>query len=106
MKTSQTVRFVGGGALAPSTCQILADVLGRRVETVLDPQNIGSVGAAIITACGLGEFKSVSDGARLVQAAHTYEPNPGNKQIYDRSFRAFKQLYQNNQRTFALLNGN
>lgn len=45
--TSPVIRFVGGGALSPVTSQILADVLGRRVETVENPQNVGSVGACI-----------------------------------------------------------
>ena len=34
IKTSDTVRFVGGGALSDVTCQILADVTGKTVETV------------------------------------------------------------------------
>ncbi len=37
VQTSDPVKFVGGGALAPLTCQILADVLDRRVETVDQP---------------------------------------------------------------------
>ena len=30
VKTSDPVRFVGGGALSPVTCQILADITGRK----------------------------------------------------------------------------
>ena len=38
IKTSDTIRFVGGGALSDVTCQILADCIGRKVETVEQPQ--------------------------------------------------------------------
>ncbi len=38
VRTSETIRFVGGGALAPLTCRILGDMLGRRIETVANPQ--------------------------------------------------------------------
>ncbi|WP_073995917.1 xylulokinase [Arcanobacterium urinimassiliense] len=103
--TAQVVRFVGGGALGEVTCQILADILGRTVETPADPQNIGSVGAAIVTACGLGVYETVSEGASFIKAAKRYEPNPEVKAVYDRNFVAFKTLYKNNKKTFALLNG-
>ena len=45
VKTSKTIRFVGGGALAPLTCQTLSDILGCNVETVDSPQNVGAFGA-------------------------------------------------------------
>lgn len=32
-KTSDPIRFVGGGALSPVTCQMLADITGRTIET-------------------------------------------------------------------------
>ena len=46
-KTSDAIRFVGGGALSKVTCQILSDILGRKIETVDNPQNVGAVGAAV-----------------------------------------------------------
>ena len=61
VKVSDTVRFVGGGALSDVTCQILADVLGKRVETVANPQNVGAVGAAAIIGVGIGAISSLDD---------------------------------------------
>ena len=34
VKTSDVLRFVGGGALSDVTCQILSDCTGKVVETV------------------------------------------------------------------------
>ncbi|CQB89215.1 Uncharacterised protein [Chlamydia trachomatis] len=58
-----------------------------------------------MTACGLGVYDSVSEGASFIKAAKRYEPNPEVKAVYDRNFAAFKTLYKNNKKTFALLNG-
>ena len=57
IKTSDTIRFVGGGALSDVTCQILADCIGRKVETVDSPQNVGAVGAAVVVACCRASMK-------------------------------------------------
>ena len=104
VKTSPVIRFVGGGALAPLTCQILADVLGRPVETVDDPQNVGAVGAALVAGVGLGAFSSLSQAKALVPACCRYEPNPDHKAVYDNGFAVFKNLYEANKKNFAALN--
>ncbi|HWR23740.1 MAG TPA: FGGY-family carbohydrate kinase [Feifaniaceae bacterium] len=104
VKTSPVIRFVGGGALAPLTCRILADVLGRPVETVEDPQNVGAVGAALVAAVGLGVFSGLSEAKALVPACCRYEPDPENKAVYDKGFAVFKSLYAANKKNFAALN--
>ena len=81
IKTSQTVRFVGGGALSDVTCQILADITGRTVETVDSPQNVGAVGAAVIMAVGLGVIVDVSESKRLIPGKKTFTPHYENKDI-------------------------
>ncbi len=105
VKTSETVRFVGGGALSSVTCQILADVTGKKVETVDSPQNVGAVGAAVIVACGLGMINSVSEAKKLIPAVKTYIPNPANKPVYDKHYGVFKNLYKSNKANFAAING-
>lgn len=104
VKTSDTVRFVGGGALSPVTCQILADVTGKTVETVDNPQDVGAVGAAIVVAKGLGLISSISEAKKLVPANRTYRPNPANKTVYDKGYKVFKNLYKANKTNFAALN--
>lgn len=105
VRTSRVIRFVGGGALSDITCQIMADCTGRTIETVESPQNIGAVGAAILIAVGAGRLGSVDEAKRLVPASKTFRPNAENKAVYDRNFRAFKNLYAANKKNFAVLNG-
>lgn len=105
VKASDTIRFVGGGALSYMTCQILSDVLGRKIETVDSPQNVGAVGAAVTIAVGAGVIKNFSEAKKLIPVVKSYEPNKANKEIYDRQYNVFKNLYKANKNNFAALNG-
>ena len=93
IKTSDVVRFVGGGALSDITCQIMADCTGKIIETVASPQNIGAVGAAATIAVGTGLIKDLGEATE-------------NKKIYDRNFEVYKALYKANKDNFAKLNAN
>lgn len=104
VKTSSVIRFVGGGALAPLTCQILSDVLGREIETVDNPQNVGAVGAALVAAVGLGIRNKIDEVKEFVKVKEHYVPNMRNKAVYDRCFSVFKTLYERNKQSFRILN--
>lgn len=104
VKTSDTIRFVGGGALSPVTCQILADITGRKIETVPGVQDVGAVGAALLAAVGAGVFESLDMAGRMIRADHEYIPDPANREVYDRNYRVFKQLYKSNAANFKILN--
>ena len=105
VKTSDTIRFVGGGALSDVTCQILADVTGRTVETVDSPQNVGSVGAAVIMTVGLGMIGDISEAKKLIPVKKTFKPNAADKPVYDRNYAVYKELYANNKKAFKAING-
>ncbi len=103
IKTAPRLRFVGGGALSPVTCQILADITGKPVDTVANPQDVGAVGAALVIAAGLGEIPSLAEASSLVPITASYEPNPEFKDRYDQMFAAFKDIYPANKKIFARL---
>lgn len=104
LKSSEKVRFVGGGALSKTTSRILADSTGRTVITVKDPQNVGAVGAAIVALKGARPDISAEALAEKVKICNVFEPNPEYKAIYDRNYKVFKKLYFNNKALFADLN--
>ncbi|MBQ0135462.1 MAG: FGGY-family carbohydrate kinase [Oscillospiraceae bacterium] len=104
VQVSDTVRFVGGGALSDVTCQILADVLQKKVETVDSPQNVGAVGAAAVIGVGIGAISNLEAVKDFIPASKTFEPNPENKEVYDKNFEVFKTLYKNNKKAFKALN--
>ncbi len=103
--TSRCIRFVGGGALSPITCQMLADITGRTIETVDSPQNVGAVGAALMVAVNAGIINGVNETKKLVPAKATFIPDLKNKSSYDKNFEVFKKLYKSNKENFELLNG-
>ena len=105
VKTSDTIRFVGGGALSPVTCQILADITGRNIETIDNTQQVGAIGTALAVAAGIQGEDVLSLSRRLVKANHKYIPNPGNRDIYERNYRVFKKLYRSNASNFKNING-
>ena len=105
IKTSDTIRFVGGGALSKVTCQILADCTGKTVETTDSPQNVGAVGAALTAAVGLGIIDNLEQAKNLVPASSTFKPNAKNKAIYDKNYEVYKNLYNSNKKNFDKLNG-
>jgi len=104
IKTSPTIRFVGGGALSPVTCQILSDTLGRNIQTIEQPQNVGALGAAIIAAMGLGLYKSAQEATQAIVVGALYTPRVEAKAVYDRNYSVYKQLYRCNKKLFAALN--
>lgn len=103
--TRPVVRFTGGSAISPVICQILADVLGRPVETIESPRLVGAMGAAALMAVGLGLLQDIKDVKKIIRVHATYQPNAENKAVYDRIFPIFKQLYSNNKKAYAALNG-
>ncbi len=101
--SSQTIRFVGGGAKSEVTCGILADVLDKKVETVAEPQNVGSVGAAAVIATGLGIFNTIEDINDSIPPEAVYMPRKENARLYDTIFEMFMDLYKDNRKTFKTL---
>ncbi len=105
VKPSEAIRFVGGGALSPFTCQVLADITGHTIETVKSPQNIGAVGAAACIGVAIGAIPSFEHIADFIPADKQYKPNFELKErVYDKGFEVFKSLYKQNKKNFALLN--
>lgn len=104
VRTSKRIRFVGGGALSPVSCQMLADVTGRIIETVDSPQNVGSVGACAVTAVGLGLIDDLDAVCDFIPVTGVYEPDKEKHKEYNKYFKIFKKAYNANKKIFTELN--
>lgn len=102
--TASTVRFAGGSAISPYICQVMADVLGRDVETIENPRQVGSMGAAALLAVSMGMLDDIKDIKKIIKVTHVYHPRPENTAVYDRILPVFKNLYKDNRKSFAALN--
>jgi xylulokinase len=99
----ETLRFVGGGAQSDQWAQILADVTGRNIEVVANPQNAGALGAAITVAIGLG-LTDFDHAEQMVRVQKRFSPLPENRGVYERQFAVFKRLYHQNRKLYRQLN--
>ncbi|MBL7065233.1 MAG: FGGY-family carbohydrate kinase [Anaerolineae bacterium] len=88
-----TLRVIGGGARGAPWMQIVADVTGRRVETVANPQEAGAVGAALTAAVGLGLYSGFEALKKVVYVEREFEPQAGNAKVYDVLYRAYHRIY-------------
>lgn len=105
LKTSDTIRFVGGGARSPEIAQILSDITGRRIEIVDSPQNVGSVGAAAVMAVGMGVIPSLESVQSFIRVTATYQPNMVNHKLYNRNYKVFRKIYTSNRKLYAAVEG-
>ena len=103
LKTSDPIRFVGGGALSPVSCQMLADITGRTIETVKNSQMVGSTGAAAIVAVGLGEIESLDVLKDFIETDKIYKPNMENHKLYEPYYQTFKKIYKTNKSLYKSL---
>ena len=101
-------RFLAGlgvGALSAVTCQRLADITGRTVEVVAEPQNVGAVGAAAVMGVGLGLIPDLDAAGAFIPVAARYVPDPERNRAYAPYYAVFQELYRSNQKNFRALNG-
>lgn len=91
----------------PFMVQVMADVIGRRIE-VPNIENATAVGAAIHGAVAGGIVRDFDAGARKfgAQTSLSYEPDPSAHNIYSEIFREYKRLSRDQelQKAMRLLN--
>ena len=88
------IRIAGGGARSNQVCQIIADVLNRRVERVQTVET-SSLGAAMSCFLALKEFGSPEEAVKeMVRKGDSFEPIPERVAVYDRLYEnVYKKLY-------------
>ena len=89
-----TLRVVGGGARGAPWMQIIADVTGRQVEAVAQPQEAGAVGMALTAAVGLGLYPDFAALRNVVHVARVFEPQAANAEVYAVLYQTYRRLYQ------------
>jgi xylulokinase len=88
------IRVGGGGARSALWRQIQADVYARPVETV-EAEEGAAFGAAILAGVGVGAWPSVKDASdQVIRVAGVTEPIADPSQILDRSYKAYRMLYE------------
>lgn len=86
--------LTGGGARGDVTAQILADVLGVRLNRLDNVEVATSVAAAVIAGVGAGVFPDFAVVGRFVKTEKVFAPDPSLQGLYDREQELFEEGYQ------------
>ncbi|MDR3262908.1 MAG: FGGY-family carbohydrate kinase [Clostridiales bacterium] len=101
---SEHFRIIGGGALDKAWMQIIADVTGKEFSVIENPRNAGALGAAITALIGLGEIKGFDSARDFVRVSEKYKPDRSNKEIYDKLFTNYKEVYEGLKKAYKNIN--
>ena len=84
----------GGASQSDQICQISADIFNRPLVRGKTTETSG-LGAAIVTAAGVGLYPSIREAmGNMVNYGTTFEPNPGHAAIYKELFkRVYLKIY-------------
>ena len=97
------INVVGGGGLSPLWAQIHADVLDRPIRRVEHPIRANARGAALLAGVALGVVE-VGDLGAKVTVVEQHDPDPANRDVYDRLYTAYRSIYQQNRSIHRRLN--
>ena len=98
------IRLIGGGAQADLWCQILADVLDRRIETGGRASARQPARARRSSPAWPWERSAATRSARWSPSTRPSRPDPANRAVYDHLLAEFPRLYKANKRMFTRLN--
>ncbi len=91
---ADTLRAMGGSANSRIWTQIKADVTGHGIE-VPGSDTATTLGAAMLAGVGIGVWRNFEEAAgQTVRVNRTVEPDPAAREIYDRGYRTYRQLYE------------
>ena len=89
------VRISGGASRSTEWVQMFADALQTPIE-VSGAKELGTMGAAICAAVGVGEFKTYEEAMeKFVRINYVCEPDPSKKGIYGKKYALYKRLVHN-----------
>nr|WP_240188350.1 FGGY family carbohydrate kinase [Nakamurella flavida] len=91
----QVTRIValGGGSRSRIWCQILADVMQRRVEVVSEYEST-CLGAGVLAAAAVGIHPSVETAAaEMTGTGRAFDPDHTHVGAYDRLYEVYRQMY-------------
>jgi xylulokinase len=88
-----TLRAVGGGGIGASWTQVIANVLGRPLETIRDPQDAAARGAAACALVGLGARPGFGFLKETVEVERTVTPDAAHRPRHDHLHATYQALY-------------
>jgi sugar (pentulose or hexulose) kinase len=88
------IRAVGGGAIGSAWAQIIADIMGRDLVAVAEPQDAGARAAAALALVAIGEEPDLAFMREATRTERTYHPSPARRDRSDRTYRRYRRMYE------------
>jgi xylulokinase len=98
------LNIIGGGAKSDIWCQIMANILNRKINQIDDAQYAGAKGMALLASKTLGYIDSYEQIRDYIKIKSSFMPNPENRTRYDDLFKQFKKIYKNNRKWYKAMN--
>jgi len=102
-KIMPELNIIGGGANSKIWCQIFADILDRKIKQVKDPIQANARGAAFMASVGLG-YLEWDHIPKYIQISNEFVPNKDNRNIYDKLFKEYINIYKMTKKLYKRLN--
>lgn len=91
---AEVLRAMGGSANSLLWTQVKADVTGKTI-VVPASDTATTLGAAMLAGVGTGLYKNFDEAVSLtVQTRRRHEPNPANREIYEKNYHTYLKLYE------------
>ena len=90
----EVLRAMGGSANSLLWTQIKSDITGKPM-IVPASDTATTLGAALLAGVGVGVYKDYDEAVSLtVKENRRHEPDPENKEIYDKTYENYLELYK------------
>jgi len=96
--------IVGGGARSDLWCQIIADITGKKIQQVENPQLAGAKGVALLASMTLGYLEKFEQIKDYIKIKKLFIPRDEHRSLYDSLFKEYKNLYFQNKKWFRRVN--
>ena len=89
------LRSMGGSANSLLWTQMKSDITGKPIE-VPDSDTATTLGAVILAGVGVGVYRDFEEAVRTaVTVKRRHTPDPEVKEVYDKNYGIYLELYQN-----------
>ena len=100
----EVLSMIGGGARSELWCQIIADITGKKIRQVENPQLAGAKGIALLASMTLGYLEKFEQIKDFIRIKKIFTPRLENFTRYNEMFKEFKNLYFQNKKWFRRVN--
>lgn len=91
---AEVLRAMGGSANSLLWTQIKSDITGKPI-VVPSSDTATTLGAAILAGVGVGMYQDYDEAIRLtVKETRRHEPNPENRDVYEKTYKTYLNLYK------------